>query len=62
MDLSWNDLKKEKKIASHVLHTHTSTGAFVVALYINAGDTQGLTSVQIFDLVFSPLSASIMCL
>lgn len=50
MDLSWNDLKKEKKIA------------FVVALYINAGDTQGLTSVQIFDLVLSPLSASIMCL
>lgn len=41
---------------------HTSVGAFVVALYINAGDTQDLTSVQIFDLVFSPLSASIMCL
>lgn len=58
-------LKKEKKNCFSCLthsHTHTSTGAFVVALYINAGDTQGLTSVQIFDLVFSPLSASIMCL
>lgn len=58
-------LKKEKKNYFSCLthsHTHTSMGAFVVALYINAGDTQGLTSVQIFDLVFSPLSASIMCL